>query len=275
MIAARTQQLYDSMLRRVWRDDEPNEELLLDLPLPSRKIASVAIVRKMRDLGRPQEEIDKYGKIARDSRLEDNMNRVNRKSTKQEQENFIPWAQVLARRESMKNYKEKGIKDHMKYIVICMFTMIAPQRGEVFMNCFINRDVEGSNIIDLTTKEFTVREHKTKRTRGTFVIPLPDELVSILTNWLEDCVRREVNADSRLIFAAKCNPVQPPNFTSMMNAIFNSKISTDMIRKIYITHRVAQGMTMQERIDLAASMDHTLFQQEFTYNKKDIEINNT
>lgn len=260
------------MLKRVWRDEEPNEELLLKLPLPSRKIASVAIVRKMKELGRPQEEIDKYGKIARDSRLEDNITRINRNSTEQEQENFIPWDQIVARRVALEAHKDKSLKDHMKYVVLSMFTLIAPQRGEVFMNCYINKDIEGSNIIDLTTKKFTVREHKTKRTRGTFIIDLPDELVVILQNWVDHYTKKELNRENRLIFAAKHNPLQPPNFTFMMYAIFGSKISTDMIRKIYITYRVAQGMTMQERIDLAASMDHTLFQQEFTYNRKDIKL---
>ena len=56
-------------------------------------------------------------------------------------------------------------------------------------------------------------------------------------------------------------------FTSFIHSIFDKNISTDMLRKIYISHRVKEGITMEERKRIADIMGHSVLTQEFMYNK--------
>ena len=265
---------YRSMLKKVWLDDidEPSMEKLMELSLPSRKTASMAIIHKMRELEKfSQEEIDVFGKVAKDARILDNLKRVNRPATEQEQENVIRWENVISIRNQLENNRNISIQNHIKYIMLCLFTYLPPNRGEIYINCYINQKIDDeSNTLDIPNKKFIIRKHKTSHRKGGYEIYLESPLIDILTEW-SDITKRYNN---RLLFVKDGQPMSSKIFTEKMYNIFNKKISTDMLRKIYITQKRKENpnMSMQELQDLAASMHHSLTQQELTYYKKDLKI---
>ena len=239
------------------------------LSLSNRKLTTVAIVMLIKDNTDIYDKdlLDFYGKLARDARNEDTIQRINRPATEQELESFIDWNDIIKLRETYNKKKNNNDRDYMKYITLCLFTMLPPQRGQVFYNCYIDKDVEGSNILDIDKKILIIREYKTKRIYGTIELPLTDELIDIIKEWK----LYKKKGDGRLIYNIKGETMSTSVFTAFMYSIFNSNISTDMLRKIYISHKISEGIDIKERQKLSEEMGHSVFLQEFIYNKKDFQ----
>lgn len=238
---------------------------LNNLSMANKKLTSVAIVKHLKDNNVDQDTIDYFGVIARDTRVEDTIMRTKRDATVDEKENYMSWEDILELREDYNNKIKTGTaksRDEMKYVALCLFTMIPPQRGQVFYNCYIDREVPTANILKLDTKELIVREYKTKRLYGTKSIKLPQELVDVLTVWKPKCI------NNILLPNNKFKPMDTSTFTSFMYSIFKQNISTDMLRKIYVSYRIKKGITMEERKVLAEEMGHSVLVQEFNYVKK-------
>lgn len=271
IISQQTIKTYNSLLRKAWLPPEtkPSIERLNALPLPSKKLASIAVIRRMKELNFPQEEINPFAQIAKHTRIEDNLLRTKRGSTQQEIDNFITWNNILSIRQNYQQLATKNIQNHMKYIILCLFTYLPPNRGEIFINCYVNKDIPNYNILDTNTNKFIIRKHKTKSSLGTYTIPIPPDLQEILKEW----VKVTINHNDLLLFTKNDTPLDSPNFTQLMYRIFQRKVSTDMLRKIYITHKLNDKnnpLSIEDRINLANQMGHTITQQDFTYNRFDI-----
>lgn len=205
-----------------------------------------------------------YRNIARNVCMEDTLKRVKRAPTEDEKSNYISWKQILDIRSVREELKTRSNSDHMLYIITCLYTYIPPQRGQVYYNCYIDRDVEGSNLIDLNKKELVVREHKTMKAYGNIIIELPDELVRIL----EEYKPLSNKNNYRLLSTTTGRPVSEVSFNKLMTNIFGKGISTNMMRKIYVTDKLEnEELSIAERKELAHIMGHNISTQEFMYNK--------
>lgn len=246
------------------KDTKKVEKCLKPMSTTSEKIITIALVMTLKAANAPKSLIDAYGKMARASRIKDSKERVGRKVTLAESEAFLPWKAILAIRdeyESMikdKSYmqdltKLEYARDYMRYVTICLFTMIPPQRGEVYFNMYIDRPDEDNNI-DTKKGVMTIKEHKTKRSYGERQIRLPPKLNNLIKEWKEVS-----NCSSGLLL---CNSqgkrMTTQSFTQFVNDIFERKISTDMLRKIYITHMIEDmKISEAEKADLAQLMGHS------------------
>ena len=205
-----------------------------------------------------------YRKILRDFCLAETLSRVKRQMTEGERDNFMTWAEVIAIRECRKELKDRSDGDHMIYVLLCLYTMLPPQRGQVYYNCWIDKDVKGANLLDLDGRRLVVRAYKTMKTYGDIVIELPDELVKVLIEWKPKCL-----ADGRLLSTSTGRAVSESSFTHLMYTIFGQKVSTNMIRKIYVTNALKnEEISIDDRREMARLMGHSISTQEFMYNKK-------
>jgi hypothetical protein len=68
-------------------------------------------------------------------------------------------------------------------------------------------------------------------------------------------------------------PVSEVSFNKLMTNIFGKGISTNMMRKIYVTDKLEnEELSIAERKELAHIMGHNISTQEFMYNKIGIHI---
>ena len=198
------------------------------------------------------------------------------KSTLKEQSclNDVDIDYLVKKRNEWKQISKKSRKqkDYIKYLVLSLYTMLPPLRGEDYFNTRVlssaGRDINelaktlDYNFYDLDTKTIVITKYKTSSTYGIRTIVFPEELASIISQWMND-----INPTNYLIPDRKGNMMRQQSFTDMLFRIFKPyKISTSMLRKIYIS-KVAILLPVEERKEISKIMAHSLVTQEFIYNK--------
>jgi hypothetical protein len=287
-----TYTLYKSMLTKLFREkfntDKYSVALLKDTKnvidylasqnVWTQKLISLALVIALRADKVDKCIIDEYGKRAREARIIDTTERIGRAATQKEAELFINWCDIIKLREEFKNEldnKSDTLTDNkytrlfMKYVILCLFTMIPPQRGQIFYNCSFGdaSTNNGRNVIDLKRKLLVIREHKTQRSYGERTLALPTKLITVLKDWYDHVGKGSI------LRSANNKPMSSSSFTQFMNTIFDASVSTDMLRKIYVSYMINdENIDDKERERLAYDMGHSVFQQEFTYNKGDWKV---
>lgn len=244
------------------------------LSVTSKKLITIAAVMLLKASDAPKDLIDVYGKLARQYRIEDTQMRKHRPATEKERLASLHWDDIIQIREAYgaclndpECTDEMTEKEYnrffMKYVTLCLFTMIPPQRGQVFFKAYINRDLPDYNLIDLKKKQLIIRNEKTTKSYGTRIIDLPSDLVTVLTKW------HKVVGDSLLLPNSLGEEMSTQSFTQFLKGIFNRDISTDMLRKIYVSDKIHSGVSREEREVMAAMMGHSLTQQAHSYDKQD------
>ena len=262
MLSEKTEKLYQFYLDKTDKakidDIEYVKDHIKNKSPGCKKLILSAILRELKpetDKTWYQQEISKCIK-------EELLLRIKRKPTEKEDEGFIPWRDVLQYREEYRK-KKKTLRDHMKYVVLCLYTYIPPLRGQCYYNCYVNKQVEGSNELNLNTGELILYEYKTKKAYGTKIIHIPDELKDVLNQWYDLNGNKEL-----LLFNTKEQMMTESAFAKFMNSIFNTNTSCSMLRKIYISEHINADTPLEERETLAAIMGHSAIEQEFYYKKE-------
>ena len=258
---------------------------LQTLSLTSKKLITIATVMLLKAAGGNQNLINYYGVLARSYRIEDKQLRKHREATVQEKINHITWTWVKLMKKEYKTFLDNVDKSNltdkaykrlfMGYVVFELLTDIPPQRGEVLFNCYVNRDVAGSNMIDLSKKEWIIRESKTKKSYGIRRIPLTDKLVNIIKDWMTIS-----NCKGKLLI---CNDeggkMSTQSYTQFLNkTLFRTQasrfVSTDDLRKSYVTHMIVhEGINEEERDTIAKILGHSVQTMMELYFKPDLEDN--
>lgn len=239
------------------------------LTLTSKKILTISIVMILKATDAPTSLVDFYGKMAREYRIEDKNMRKNREATSDELVWHITWDWVKEMYKEYKHFLFNVDKSNMTeltykriymgYVVFTLLIHIPPQRGEVLFNCYIDKDVPGYNNIDLTKKQWIIRQSKTQKSYGVRVIPLSDDIIDIVTKWLNIS-----NCKNKLLI---CNDqgskMSTQSYTQFLNnTIFRTQasryVSTDDLRKAYVTHMIIHvGVNEMERNTMANLLGHS------------------
>jgi hypothetical protein len=252
------------------------------LSTTSIKIITIAVVMLLKaavtaGIPVPKELINIYGKMARHTRIKDLKERQGRPITEAEEDAFIPWSEIInIRTQYKKQVNDKKYVEtltdleyqrlFMRYLVLCLYTYIPPQRGQVYFNCYIDKKIKGSNHIDTKSGILHITEHKTMRSYGDRKIQLPTALIQLIKDWktITNC------RSSLLLCNSQGEMMSTQSYTQLLNSIFESGMSTDMIRKVYTSHMINDiGISEKQRVELALLMGHSRSVQESFYNKKE------
>jgi len=116
---------------------------------------------------------------------------------------------------------------------------------------------------------FRLNEYKTAKFQGEKDIVIKDmELRKLIHSWLG------INKTGYLLInTSNDSPMKANGISKYLNKIFmkhlNKKISTSLLRSIYITNKYNGNMTTKDKKELANSMGHTKSTAETIYNKID------
>lgn len=163
---------------------------------------------------------------------------------------------------------------YLKFVVLSLYALMPPLRGEEYFKSvviFIDEredpetllDLVEMNFYDMNSHRLFIRYYKTQSTYGTRVIDMHPDLKETLSNWVA------MNPATWLIpNLVTQDAMSQQGFTSLLNSIFApKKISSSMLRKIFVSDFISNKPTADERKKVAHIMGHSLQTQEFTYKR--------
>lgn len=203
--------------------------------------------------------------------------------TELEKYNWISWEEVIRMRKHYKKNIDKLDLNNLsrsekyyyqKYVILSLYTYLAPLRGGEFLNSVIvsgiplNAVLKQSfklNYFDIDNQKFIINDHKRSQKYGKRIIDIPNKLCSIIRDW------QNITGSQWLIPSLTDinKHMTGAALTNMFFLIFDPKnISTSMLRKIFISRFLDENSTEYEaRKKLAYNMGHSLATQEFTYSR--------
>ena len=129
--------------------------------------------------------------------------------------------------------------------------LIPPRRSLDYSEMKIrNYDVKTDNYYK--ANKFYFNKYKTFKTYGLQVLEVPKELNVVLKKWIK------INTNDYMIYSSNGNKLSCPQITRMLNKIFGKKISTSMLRHIYLTNVYKDVPQINKMENLANEMGHSV-----------------
>ena len=143
-------------------------------------------------------------------------------------------------------------------IILGLYTLQPPRRNIDYLNMFIltnayNAETHGTekNFLDLVNKTFVLNNYKTAGTYKTQIVPINEELFNIIKLYIKLRGLKESNIPFLVDYEE--NPIMESNaLTKKLNNIFDKKIGSSMLRKMYLTNKYSK--VMEEMKDDAKDM---------------------
>ena len=181
-------------------------------------------------------------------------------NTKQE-ENWISIDEIKTKYDalhleanSMLN-KKKILNENvmMEFLLMSFLSgiLIPPRRSLDFSELKIrNFDVKTDNYYKSGKLYFN--KYKTAKTYGLQIVDLPKELNTILKKWIK------INNKDFMIYSSNGKQLSCSQITRILNKIFGKRISTSMLRHIYLTNLYKDVPKINQMQDLANEMGHSV-----------------
>ena len=158
-------------------------------------------------------------------------------------------------------------------IILGLYTLQPPRRNIDYLNMFIltnayNAETHGTekNFLDLTNKTFVLNNYKTAGTYKTQIVPINEELFNIIKLYIKFRGLKESNIPFLVDYEE--NPIMESNaLTKKLNNIFDKKIGSSMLRKMYLTNKYSD--VMNEMKEDAKDMGTSSSVMQTNYIKKD------
>lgn len=244
---------------------------------PQRKNILQAWLSCAKGLGVDKKTIDLYSKDLARLRREDSEYRTYRPANEKELENEITMDELIELRDSA---KEKMIPNifttaDLAYIILCWYTMLPPLRSSELCSIRVFNNKEElkkikhyvNNYLCLDTGKITVGDHKTIKGLGIKNIDMPDDLLEAQREYIK-------KTGSKFIFETMTRRIfTNSNLHYFLSRLIGKNISSQMLRKIYISEKVIDGnMSADERKKAAAIMGHSIAIQTLQYSALSKEL---
>ena len=245
--------------------DNPKKvmEAIQDQAPQSRKTVLAVLISLF---GR-NEKTDMFNQqMLQDAKTYNNELKSQRRTPKQE-ENWISWGEVLKTYQYLykKSFpllkKERVTRREMTelvdFVMLSLYVLIPPRRSSDYTMMKIrNFNKEKDNYVDLSKGELVFNNYKTNKTYGTQSVKVTPKLKTILKKWIA------INPTDNLLVDSKGNPLAVSRLTIRMNEIFGKRVSTSMLRHIFVTDVVLKNAPkLNELEDVASSMGHSVSTQ--------------
>lgn len=175
------------------------------------------------------------------------------------------------------------IDTFQQYLVLQLYTQLPPIRNDyalvkvVHIPDFDPKDPSEltTNYINFTSKtplqaNLLLCNYKTKKSYGTKVIPLPDNLVEIIYKF--QVAKKKIysqDIDTLLINTTNATPMLKNSLTKYLNKIFHpKKVSTTLLRKCYLSEKYPVIHSNRERENDSYIMGHSISTAQGIYTKK-------
>jgi integrase len=275
-LAKNTIKTYVSLLSSVWtakNGAEPFEwdwyeksvpeviefVLAMNKPNTSKKTIMIALLAVTGD-ERYKEEILKLNVPIREEELK-------QEKTEKQSENWIEYPEV---KKVVDEYAAKALPLLKKgnplsadermtvqnYIILCLTTgiYIPPRRSEdwVSMKTLTVRGKQVPEFNFIRNKQFNFVSYKTAKKYGEQIVPIPPALFKIIQQW------KKINNSDWLLSREDGSKMENYTLTKILNSIFGKKVSTSMLRHIFLSSELGDVPELQKLNDLATKMSHSI-----------------
>jgi hypothetical protein len=100
--------------------------------------------------------------------------------------------------------------------------------------------------------KFYFNIYKTDSTYGLQVIDIPKPLDKLIKKW------NKINTNDYMLYSSNGNHLSSPQITRILNKVFGIRVSTNMLRHIYLTNVYKDVPALEKMQKLAKSMGHSL-----------------
>lgn len=196
--------------------------------------------------------------------------------TEKQEKNWIEWDDVLAHREELKE-KVSSVKSKkltasqydvlLKYVVLSLYTWIAPRRNTDFTEMYVVKKVPNTerNYYETDTQKFHFNKFKTAKTDGPVTVDIPVELQQVLKQYMKHYPKSELEDKPLLVLFNGKTLNNSNSITRILNSIFKKNISSTMLRHSYLSSKY--GNLKDEMEKDAHDMSHSVRIQQEIYVK--------
>jgi hypothetical protein len=222
----------------------------------TRRTYLIAIVSALKD--RPEAKTKKlYSKYYEHLEGLNKSLKDNTEKTEKVKENWVEQSTVVETFEKLKEVvaevadKKKVTEDQynrlLQTLILSLYTLQQPRRNKDYTNMLIVKQVpEGKehNYLDLAKMEWVFNNYKTEKTYKQKVIPIPDEIKSILAVYFKFHPKaKELKAKKStepipfLVHQDGTPLSSSTDMTRMLNKILGKRVGCSMLRAIYLTDK--------------------------------------
>jgi hypothetical protein len=205
----------------------------------------------------------------------DNSATPHEKSETQE-ENWITWDEVQKKKfglkeetssfVSTKNITASQFDKLLQYVVLCLYTDIAPRRNQDYLDMYVvkklGKEAENNrNYYDLATHRFIFNKYKTAKTYGQQIVDVPTELQNVIASYLKfhPLAKTKQKEYKFLVKYDGSNLNSVNSITRMLNKIFGKKVGSSMLRHIFLSSKY--GDQLKDMEETARDMGHSVSEQ--------------
>lgn len=276
--SAQTIRTYDSVLRTLFykahekdtpidiewfRQSDAVLDLMKDMKTQTRKTICAALVVLLDGKG---EGIKDYVKTMNADADKVKGEYASQTKTKAQEENWMELSEVhefwdkqyshikpiLASKDEPSAAQLREMVKFMALTVACG-KFFPPRRSEWVYIKLKDVDKAKDNWIDLKKSEFVFNTYKTSKYTGEERVGFPKEFKAILTKYL-----KKIGDSEYLLFTPAGKQVSNTGLTSMLNNVFGKKISTSLLRHIYLTDKYKDVPALAEMQKTAREMGHSV-----------------
>ncbi len=273
-----TKTLYIKLLQQLYGKDKPFKSLaflkkkdeiidkLKDYKPNTKKTYLIAIVSAL-DYVKDKKDYKSLYKKYHEEMME-LANKITEESqtVKPLPDNWVSWTDVLKHYEELKQKKDQGYDDLLKYVVLSLYVLVPPRRNLDYqvMNVvqkYIPSLPQDRNYFSITDRKFYFNFYKTAKSFDQQVLRVPDDLFEILTDYLKShpiLVGKPIDADTNtplLVYSNGNELKQVNSITRILHKVFGKNVGSSMLRHSYLTHKY--GGVINEMKDDAEKMSHS------------------
>jgi hypothetical protein len=183
------------------------------------------------------ELITKYTRFAMETKSIETVTQCEKNATM----NVTPWETILAIK------IEKDVS--LRYMIYCLYTEMAPLRPSEWRCVTMTGDT--GNVIE--GNQLILRQYKTVGLYGENRLTIPDTLLATIHTWV-------AHHGSNYLLPG---PLSGAKMGLTIREVFG--INSGELRKSYVTYIMSTKPTIERRLKLANSMNHSLSAQRFNY----------
>lgn len=225
----------------------------------------IAIVSILKNLGDDKYKLYYDTMIQLNKKIEDEA-KENKKSDIQK-ENWISWADVVNKFNELKeklkssnNISESMYNNYLDAVILGLYVLSPPRRNKDYLIMKVSKDGKGLddkyNWLNLKNKQFIFNNYKTKGTYGQQIIDVNNELLNLIKKYL----KYKKDGNGFLLVKFDGNILNSDNsITRRLNNIFGKKISSSMLRHIYLSDKYKD--VKEEMANDSKAMAHSINQQ--------------
>jgi len=237
----------------------------------------------------PQEIIEMYTDYHKELSKKQEDSYLDNAKTTREEKNWISSRDIKDKISSIETeinnakYKDRKILDKkQQHLVLNLYTLLPPLRNDYVLVKIIEKPEneendscldKSFNFINLTTKHLLLCNYKTDKFYGIKKIELPENLFDIIKTW--EISKKKYYKDGLkhnflLLNTTTGTPMKHNTLTKYINKIFYpKKISTTLLRKIYLSEKYPVTVTYREQAKDSYIMGHSIGTQKMIYSKID------